>query len=217
MHPLSRQAVELRTALADIGCKWCPKCSRVRHRSHFNRQASTPDGLQKKCAECGRAASSEWCARNRERNTERHRAWVAGNPERAAELARSYRARPDAKARHAARATESRGTVAGALRNRVTTRIHAVLRKGSKGGARTEALVGWTFAELRTHLERQFTAGMNWENMGEWHIDHIVPLRSFTITGPHDPEFRRAWALTNLRPLWAKDNLSKHDKRVSLL
>ena len=89
--------------------------------------------------------------------------------------------------------------------------------RGGKGGRRTEKLVGYSMDELRVHLERQFAKGMSWENMGEWHIDHIVPLVSFAITGPDDPELRRAWSLTNLRPLWASANLSKHDKRETLL
>jgi hypothetical protein len=71
--------------------------------------------------------------------------------------------------------------------------------------------------ELKTHLGRQFLRGMGWHNMGQWHIDHIIPLSSFTITGPDDPELRRAWALTNLRPLWAVDNLTKRDKQEVLL
>lgn len=89
--------------------------------------------------------------------------------------------------------------------------------KGQKGDCRWFDHLGYSLEDLRAHLERQFLRGMSWENMGEWHIDHIVPLASFTITGPDDPELKRAWALTNLRPLWAKDNLSKGAKIVSLL
>lgn len=217
MHPLSRPAVELRNALEAIGCKRCPKCERVRHRSDFNVDMARRDGLQTKCAECGRKASSEYGKANKERNTARHRAWVAANPERAAELFRAYAQKPESKARRLQRAARDRQTVAGALKNRTTARIHACLKRGSKGGAKTEALVGWTMADLRAHLERQFLPGMSWENMREWHIDHIVPLASFTITGPDDPELRRAWALTNLRPLWAKDNIRKGARRTSLL
>jgi hypothetical protein len=42
-------------------------------------------------------------------------------------------------------------------------------------------------------------------------------MSSFIISGPTDPELKRAWALPNLRPLWAKENISKRDKRVTLL
>jgi len=58
---------------------------------------------------------------------------------------------------------------------------------------------------------------MSWENIGDWHIDHIVPLSRFKVSGPDDPELRRAWALTNLRPLWAKDNMRKSASNEFLL
>lgn len=58
---------------------------------------------------------------------------------------------------------------------------------------------------------------MTWANMGEWHIDHIVPLASFTFRDADDPEVKRAWALTNLRPIWARDNIIKKDKREFLI
>ena len=58
---------------------------------------------------------------------------------------------------------------------------------------------------------------MGWHNMGEWHIDHIVPVSSFTITSADDADFKACWALTNLRPMWADENRSKGDKRLTLL
>lgn len=90
------------------------------------------------------------------------------------------------------------------------------LRDG-KNGRSWERLVGYTVTDLMRHLERQFLSGMSWDNRGEWHIDHILPLASFKFTSPDDPEFRAAWALTNLRPLWAKDNMRKSDKRTHLI
>lgn len=94
------------------------------------------------------------------------------------------------------------------LRNRISKGMYACLR-GSKAGASWEALVGYSAADLRLHLEARFVPGMGWHNMGEWHIDHIRPLASFNITGPECPDFREAWALENLQPLWAIDNMRK--------
>lgn len=88
--------------------------------------------------------------------------------------------------------------------------------KGAKAGRAWKDIVGYGPDELREHLERQFTKGMSWGNYGKWHVDHIIPLSSFAVSGPDDPEVKRAWALTNLRPLWAKDNLKK-SKRVETL
>jgi hypothetical protein len=79
------------------------------------------------------------------------------------------------------------------------------------------AILGYTRDDLVAHLERQFTKGMSWDNMGEWHIDHIVPLSSFNIDSPESPDFSRAWDLTNLRPLWANENMSKGGKVLSLV
>ena len=89
--------------------------------------------------------------------------------------------------------------------------------RGRKGGCRWEALVGYSLDELVAHLERQFTRGMSWENMGEWHIDHITPLASFTFKSADCAEFKAAWAITNLRPLWASENMSKGARITRLL
>lgn len=85
-----------------------------------------------------------------------------------------------------------------------------------KNGRSWEALVGFTVTELMAHLEKQFLPGMTWANRGAWHIDHRRPLCSFEFHTPDCPQFREAWALTNLRPLWAEDNLRKGG-RIDLL
>jgi len=89
--------------------------------------------------------------------------------------------------------------------------------KTGKGGKAWESLVGYTVEDLMRHLERQFSKGMTRANYGKWHVDHVQPLASFQITGVDCPEFRAAWALTNLRPLWAAENLSKNARRTLLL
>ncbi len=86
-----------------------------------------------------------------------------------------------------------------------------------KGGETWPALVGYSLSELQAHMERQFLKGMNWQNMGEWHIDHIVPFNAFEVTSSADAGFRQAWALTNLRPCWAADNIRKSNKRTFLV
>jgi hypothetical protein len=81
--------------------------------------------------------------------------------------------------------------------------------KGLKRGQRWTELVGYTLEDLRQHIEKQFVDGMAWHNIGEWHVDHIRPMASFNITGPDCPGFKAAWALENLQPLWARDNIRK--------
>ncbi|OKP79784.1 hypothetical protein BTE77_06750 [Ensifer adhaerens] len=62
------------------------------------------------------------------------------------------------------------------------------------------------------HLEAQFTDGMTWDNYGEWHVDHIIPLAAHNYETTDDIDFKRAWAMSNLQPLWAIDNHRKRDR-----
>jgi hypothetical protein len=75
-----------------------------------------------------------------------------------------------------------------------------------------EQRLGYGREALRAHLESLFALGMSWDNRGAWHIDHIRPLSSFKITSFACQDFKRAWALCNLQPLWATDNLRKGAK-----
>lgn len=88
--------------------------------------------------------------------------------------------------------------------------------KSAKSSPKLAKLFGFSLADLRAHLERQFTKGMTWErfNAGEIHIDHRRPLASFDLEDPE--QFRAAWSLSNLQPLWAKANLSK-GARITVL
>jgi hypothetical protein len=65
-----------------------------------------------------------------------------------------------------------------------------------------------SFEEFFIHIESQFIDGMSWENRSLWHIDHIIPL----ATAKTEEEILRLNHYTNLRPLWALDNLKKGSK-----
>ncbi len=97
-----------------------------------------------------------------------------------------------------------------AISKRMRCRMRATLKDG-KGGRSWEKLVGYTKEDLKKHIEGLFLQGMSWDNMCDWHIDHIIPISAFNFKTTDDPDFRRCWALKNLRPLWAKDNLQKSD------
>lgn len=80
---------------------------------------------------------------------------------------------------------------------------------------RTEDLLGYTRHELRSHIERQFSKGMAWDNHGKWQIDHITSISTFINQGIDDPKIINA--LTNLKPIWAKENQLKNNKAVYLI
>ena len=94
------------------------------------------------------------------------------------------------------------------VRNMRTRTWLAFRNGGYKKNTKTAETLGAEFQEVADHLENLFTEGMSWENQGEWHIDHIVPLASANTK----EELIALCHYTNLQPLWAEDNLSKGDR-----
>jgi hypothetical protein len=72
--------------------------------------------------------------------------------------------------------------------------------------------LGYKPEDLIKHLESLFQLGMTWDNYGQWHIDHVVPESWFLYISEDDEEFKKCWALSNLQPLWAKQNIDKSNK-----
>lgn len=84
--------------------------------------------------------------------------------------------------------------------------LHSTLdRLGTEKHGHTIDILGYSAAQLKHHIEKQFQPGMSWENYGDWHIDHIRPVTNFDI----NEDVKVVCALENLQPLWAFDNLSK--------
>lgn len=86
--------------------------------------------------------------------------------------------------------------------------LHVFKKRGnSKHNTRTEEILGCSFQQFEQHIAEQFQQGMSWDNHGEWHLDHIVPL-----TCAHtEEELVQLNHYTNFQPLWAKDNMTKGD------
>jgi hypothetical protein len=92
-------------------------------------------------------------------------------------------------------------------------RIHCALKRQELNKQQSVIkTLGCTLLEFKNHIETLWQPGMTWENHKHdgWHIDHIKPLSSFDLTDPE--QFKQANHYTNLQPLWAFDNISKHNK-----
>lgn len=96
------------------------------------------------------------------------------------------------------------------LRCNLRNRLKLALRsKGVKCLGRSMSLIGCDEMHLKNHLQRQFTKGMTWANMGKWHVDHILPCASFDLSDPEQQA--KCFHFSNLRPLWAAENRAKRD------
>lgn len=99
------------------------------------------------------------------------------------------------------------------LNSRIRTSINQHL-KGIKNRRNWSSILGYSWDDLKQHLEKKFSVGMSWKKFldGEIHIDHIRPIDSFDFKSVKDENFRKCWDLSNLQPLWKEDNLLKGNK-----
>ena len=91
--------------------------------------------------------------------------------------------------------------------------VHNVFRRRASlehKKKRSQELLGATFDEVKTWIESKWTDGMNWDNYGEWHMDHKIPCSSFDLSDPEQQKI--CFHYSNLQPLWRFDNLSKGAK-----
>jgi hypothetical protein len=104
----------------------------------------------------------------------------------------------------------------------------ALKRNGfSKRGLSILKYLPYLMLELKDHLEKLFEPWMTWENYGiyrvnvwnnndqstwTWQIDHIIPQSKLPYTSMSDDNFQKCWALENLRPLSAKQNIIDGDR-----
>ena len=95
------------------------------------------------------------------------------------------------------------------LAHNLRSRLSKALKRPGKQ-EKTKDLLGCSLGDLKLQLEAKFLPGMTWENYGDWHIDHIVPLSSFDLMDL--VQLRKACNYKNLQPLWAADNLRKSNK-----
>jgi phage terminase Nu1 subunit (DNA packaging protein) len=202
----------------------CIKCASFRsaawEAANPDKRAATNVAWASATPERKVAAGAAWRASNSERKAATTAAWRASNSERVKATTAAWKAdNPErVKATRRVCCARIRATQRGNLDHRMSGAISKCLSGiGGKAGKSWADLVGYSVDQLRAHIERQFTKGMSWKNRRKWHIDHILPLSSFAFTSPDDAEFKSAWALSNLRPLWSEKNIAKAAKREFLL
>lgn len=190
--------------------KRCSKCKEIKSVSEFFKDKRSKNGYQSHCKECLREYYKnnidkrklywkEYCKNNTEKVKEYqkkyHREYCKNNAKKIIEYIKT-RIRIDPKFR---------------LNRKISKAIWRSIRRNKKDNY-WEDWVGFTLQDLITHIEKQFKEGMNWENYGKWHIDHIRPISSFNFNSYEDEEFKECWDLKNLQPLWAEENFSKGNK-----
>jgi hypothetical protein len=75
---------------------------------------------------------------------------------------------------------------------------------------RFREMLGCDWEYFKEYIKEQFEVGMSWDNYGEWHIDHVIPVTAWDLSKEEDQMLASHY--TNLQPLWAIDNIKKSNK-----
>ena len=116
------------------------------------------------------------------------------------------------------------------LRDKMSSAIRAGLKRNgaTKNGKSINNYLPYAIEELKLCLENKFEPWMTWENHGmyrkklwndndqstwRWNIDHIIPHSTFLYVSMEEDGFKKCWALDNLRPYSAKQNILDGNRR----
>lgn len=202
----------------------CRECRKARVRQLIQQPATKLRRAEssRRYVESGRAASRgrAWRKKNPGSALASKRKWKAANLDavRSADAAWRFANRDRVRAKQRRADAKLQRNPEHVLKKRIKARVRSMLTRGVSA-REFENAIGYTRSDLVRHIERQFTAGMSWSRLmcGEIHIDHIIPASLFRIAALGDEAFRACWALSNLRPLWARDNLAKQARVLTLL
>ncbi len=169
--------------------------------------------------ECRQAYNKQY----RKEHKEYFKKWRKDNPEKiAAHGKRWHQANPEYtkqydqihKSQRNERLRKRRRTD---LKFNLNGKISAVMGralKGNKNGIHWESLIGYTVNNLLKHLKKTMPKGYTWDDYikGKLQIDHIIPISVFNYNNANNIDFKRCWALSNLRLLPTKENNIKSNK-----
>jgi hypothetical protein len=163
-----------------------------------------------------KVADKKWRDNNKEYMNQKTKNWYEHNKEHRKEYLKEYREKNIDRIREVKRTyekTRKHNDPLYRLINNFRTAIYQVLKENNlqKNGHYFEILK-YSPEDLIVHLENQFKDGMNWDNYGEWHVDHILAISRHNIQEIGDEEFMKCWSLNNLQPMWGEENIRKSNK-----
>ena len=163
-----------------------------------------------------KASDKRTYQKHKEKKSEYHKNWSEKNREHLIEYHKKWRTDNIDKWRKTKRVYEKNRKASDPLYKLISnfrTAIYQVLKESNVEKNRHYFdILQYTPEELIIHLESQFKDTMSWDNYGEWHVDHKLPITSFNIEEMGDKEFMKCWALENLQPMWGEENIRKSNK-----
>ena len=152
----------------------------------------------------------------KERLKKNHKNWAEKNKEHLKQYLKEYREKNIDNIRKTKRDYERNRKARDPIYKLISnfrTAIYQVLKESNvEKNKHYFDILQYTPEQLISHLENKFTDKMSWDNYGDWHVDHKLPITHFNIYEMGDEEFMRCWSLDNLQPMWGIENIRKSNK-----
>lgn len=181
----------------------CTKCNKIKPLNDFYKRNDRVNSYKTVCITC----VSDSKRNEKERYNEEHKEEILEAKRIKEERAKINNRikRNEYKARK--KATDPLFKLKAAIRNRIS---RSLKKKNHLKTSKTQDMLGCSFDFFKTYLESKFTEEMNWDNYGDWHLDHIIPSSSAKT----EEELIILNYYTNFQPLWAEENIKKSDKII---
>lgn len=187
--------------------KVCKKCHKSKSYELYHKNFRLKDGFQPICKEClseiakyNYLKNKEYSKRHKEKNKDKIEEnkikWKQQNKTSNPNYWSNYRNNRNKKDCNFKFSNSIRSLIFGAFRRG---------KNQYKKNAKTETILGCTIEEFRNYISAQFKKGMSFDNHGEWHLDHIIPI----ATAQSEEDIIKLNHYTNFQPLWAEENLKK--------
>lgn len=180
-------------------------------------ECGNPKVHVKKYQLCQTCNSRKWRRENPDKYLIGRTRWYEENKEK--EIAKAIawnKANPAAYKKNRAKWSKESNYTMNRYNSDLNFKLKVILRNRLLQSVKTDAKAGSAVSDLgcsiedfKKYLEAKFIIGMTWDNIGQWHLDHVVPLASFDLTDR--AQFLKACHYSNMQPLWKEDNLKKSD------
>jgi hypothetical protein len=198
-------------SLRDNGTKRCYSCLEILPFDKFGKNKNSIDGYQRACKVCKSKIDKEYrnCDKNRQVLLDKKKIYYekVKNTDKFLDYIERRKGTRNYKDEYNKMRSNEWRRAKDDLRKLMNASFKK--REWVQKDTKTELLLGADYFTVKGYIERQFLKGMTWENHGEWHLDHIIPLDS---AGKDKDILYRLFYYKNLSPVWWRDNLSKNDK-----
>jgi hypothetical protein len=184
--------------------KTCSKCKLEKELLDFHKNKNSKDGFCEKCKKCKNDYSKKYRLDNIDYFKEYGKNYI--KDEKYIEYHKNYNKEYFQNKLKEERKLRKEIDYLFKIKCNIHSRTSNIFKKKKfKNNNSIHSLLKCDYNTLINHLENKFIDNMNFNNYGEWHIDHIIPLHSAKT----EEELIKLCHYTNLQPLWAKDNISK--------